>query len=226
MKANNLSVLTENQLFDAIKSDENINNTLLLEDMIKADPVYGSMVLGLIKAKKPETRAFVTYLARQIIPSSFLEVGVRRGWSTAAVALASPECKIYAFDEWHENYGGSPNPGPQFVQSELAKFGYTKPIHFISGDSHKTLRQFFTDNPSRTVDMVLIDGDHSVDGANQDLRDTMPFINVGGVMVFDDIIDCAGLQDVWDNLANTFPNFRYFSFRENKPGVAFAVRMS
>lgn len=225
MKAHTLSTMSERELFEAIKSSENIQNTLLLEDMISTDAVYGPMTLQLIKAGKPETRSFITFLARQIVPLTFLEVGVRRGWSTAAVAIASPDCQIYAFDEWHENYGGSPNPGPQFVQSELSKFGYSKPIVFISGDSHKTLPKFFKENNEK-FDMILIDGDHSVDGARQDLMDTMLHINVGGAMVFDDIIDCDGLQDVWNSLVNHFPNFKYFSYRDNKPGVACAVRIS
>lgn len=225
MKRHTLSTISEQELFEAIKSSENIQNTLLLEDMINTDTVYGPMALKLIKAGKPETRAFMTFLARQVVPSTFLEVGVRRGWSTAAVAMASPDCQIYAFDEWHENYGGSANPGPQFVQSELSKLGYNKPIVFINGDSHKTLSKFFSENDEK-FDMVLIDGDHSVEGAHQDLMDTMPHINIGGVMVFDDIVDCEGLQGVWDSLIKSFPNFRYFSFRENKPGVACAVRIS
>lgn len=225
MKRHNLSTMSEQELFEAIKSSENVQNTLLLENMISTDTFYGPMTLELIKAGKPETRSFVTFLARQIVPLTFLEVGVRRGWSTAAVAMASPDCQIYAFDEWHENYGGAPNPGPQFVQSELSKLGYNKPIVFISGDSHKTLPKFFKEN-DETFDMILIDGDHSVEGAWQDLMDTMPHINVGGVMVFDDIIDCDGLQDVWNNLVNHFPNFKYFSYRGNKPGVACAVRIS
>ena len=225
MRVHNLSSIPESQIFEAIKSPENIKNTLLLEDMIKTDSHYGPMALDLIKDGKPETRAFVTFLARQIVPSTFLEIGVRRGWSTAAVAIASPDCQIYAFDEWHENYGGSPNPGPQFVQNELEKFGYTKPIVFINGNSHKTLPSFFRGN-NETFDMILVDGDHSVDGARQDLMDTMPHINVGGAMVFDDTVDCEGLQEVWDGLVKAFPNFRYFSYRDNKPGVAFAIRVS
>lgn len=225
MKKHNLSMMSEQELFAAVRSPENIKNTLLLEDAMSTDTLYGPMALKLLKAGKPETRAFVTFLARQVIPSNFLEIGVRRGWSTAAVAMASPDCQIYAFDEWHENYGGSPNPGPGFVQSELSKFGYNKPIVFINGDSHKTLPKFFKEN-NETFDMILVDGDHSVDGARQDLMDTMPHINVGGVMIFDDVVDGEGLQEVWNELIKTFPNFKYFSYRDNKPGVAFAIRVS
>lgn len=224
MKEHNLASMTDEQLFTMIKSDENINATKQLSDMLSTDPIFGPMVIDLLNNRRPETRAFVTFFARQIIPSSFLEVGVRRGWSTAAVVLASPECEVYAFDEWHVNYANVPNPGPTFVTEELRKFGYNKPIHFVSGNSHETLRAFFNQNPDKTMDMVLVDGDHSVEGARQDLMDTMPHISVGGVMIFDDIVDCTGLHDVWNNLADTFPNFKYFSYRGNKPGVACAVR--
>lgn len=226
MRIHNLHSLTGEELFTKVRSSENIDDTKKLLDMIATDTVYGQMTIDLIKARNPETRTFVTFLARHIVPASFLEVGVRRGWSTAAVALASPECEIYAFDEWHENYGGVPNPGPSFVTEELKKFGYVKPINFISGDSHKTLPDFFNHNPDKLFEMVLIDGDHTVEGATQDLMDTMPHIAVGGAIVFDDIVDCEGLQDVWNRLANHFPNFKYFSYRENKPGVACAIRIS
>lgn len=226
MKQHNLSSLSDEQLFAMVKSEENMNATKQLSSMLSTDPIFGPMVLDLLNKSQPETRAFVTFLARQIVPATFLEVGVRRGWSTAAVAIASPDCQIYAFDEWHVNYAGVPNPGPQFVQDELSKFGYNKTINFISGNSHVTLRDFFGKNPDKMMDMILIDGDHSVEGATQDLMDTMPHVTVGGAVVFDDIIDCAGLQDVWNNLFNHFPNFKYFSYRGNKPGVACAIRTS
>lgn len=225
MKNHTLSSMSDKDLFDAVKSDENINNTKLLSNMLSTDPIYGPMVMDLLNCNKPETRAFVTYIARQIAPMSFLEVGVRRGWSTAAVAIASPECEIYAFDQWHINYAGVPNPGPSFVTGELAKLGYTKPIHFVNGNSHETIKIFFKENPNKLIDLILVDGDHSPEGALLDLMDTMPHIAVGGVMIFDDLINHLGLQDVWDNLSKTFPNFKYFSFRENEPGVGCAVRV-
>lgn len=225
MRKHNLLSLSDEELVAMLKSSDNINNTNKLHDMLTTDPIYGKMVIDLLSKNEPETRAFVTFLANQIVPSTFLEVGVRRGWSTAAVAIASPECEIYAFDEWHINYAGVPNPGPDFVTEELRKFGYNKPINFISGNSHVTLRDFFSKNPDKMMDMILIDGDHSVEGATQDLMDTMGHVSIGGAMVFDDIVDCTGLQEVWDRLANSFPNFRYFSYRGNKPGVGFAIRI-
>lgn len=97
-------------------------------------------------------------------------------------------------------------------------------------------------------DMILVDGDHSTLGAYQDLLDVMPHIRPGGVLVFDDIapdlssIDDAGLaairkemgpdphgwgdlHGVWHAIQERFPNYKYFEFRQDSPGIAFAVRL-
>lgn len=226
MRSHNLLSMSEDQVFDLIKSPDNIAATKTLQILFDTDEIYGKQVTDLLDAGLPETRAFVTFLARQIAPSTYLEIGVRRGWSTAAVASASPDCDIYAFDGWHANYAGVPNPGPSFVQDEMKKFGYTKPINFINGDSHQTIPQFFSDNPDKMFDMILVDGDHSDEGAWLDLKDTMPHIAIGGIMIFDDILDYEGLRKLWQGLHEKFPNFKYFSYLGNRPGVGFAVRTS
>ncbi len=224
MREHNLLSMSEDQIFELVRSSENISATRQLQSIFESDPIYGQQVLDLLNVSAPETRAFVTFLARTIVPASYLEVGVRRGWSTCAVGLASPNCDIYAFDGWHINYGGVPNPGPDFVQAELAKFGYTKPVTFVGGDSHQTLPAFFAQHPNKMLEMILIDGDHSVEGARRDLLDTMPHVALGGIMIFDDIFDIPPLHNVWTDLSKDFPNFKYFSFARNKPGVGFAIR--
>lgn len=224
MKEHNLLSMSEQQIFDLVKSPENIEATKNLKPLFESDPIYGKMAVDWLNISQPESRAFITFLARTLVPSTYLEVGVRRGWSTAAVALASPNCDIYAFDEWHVNYASVPNPGPSFVQDEMKKVGYTKPIIFVSGDSHATLRQFFSTHPDKMLEMILIDGDHSTAGALQDLEDTMPHVAVGGIMIFDDILDIPELNEVWKGLKNKFPNFKYYSFLQTKPGVGFAIR--
>jgi predicted O-methyltransferase YrrM len=226
MKDHILHTYTENQLFDLIKSSDNIEFVKNIVSKMEPDPVYGSILMGLLNNSLPETRSFVSFIAKTIQPSTYLEVGVRRGWSLGTVVSAAPECEVWAFDEWHENYGGSPNPGPAFIEQEMAKLGYTKPIHFVNGNSHTTLRHFFSENPNMLLDMILIDGDHTVDGAFQDLMDTMSHISINGAVVFDDILDCGGLAGVWNDMIKHFPNFRYYSFLRNKPGVGFAIRVS
>lgn len=97
-------------------------------------------------------------------------------------------------------------------------------------------------------DMVLVDGDHSTLGAYQDLVDVMPHIRPGGVLVFDDIAPdlssfdeaslasvrkemgpdphgWGGLLGVWHAIQERFPNYKYFEFTQDSPGIAFAVRV-
>lgn len=96
-----------------------------------------------------------------------------------------------------------------------------------------------------SFDLITIDGDHSLLGAYQDLTDTMPFCAVGGAVVFDDISpDLAAvspeavraergedphgwgdLLGVWRAIQREFPEFRYFEYSQNPPGVGLAVRM-
>ena len=139
------------------------------------DWVYADIVTALLTA------------SNFIKPGNYLEIGVRRGRSLAAVVSQSPNVNVYAFDMWMENYGNNPNPGPEFVQEEMEKFGYTKPINFVNGNSHETLSQFFKKHPHIEFDMITVDGDHSYEGALQDLRDVLPHLAIGGIMVFDDI---------------------------------------
>ncbi|HLM02429.1 MAG TPA: class I SAM-dependent methyltransferase, partial [Pyrinomonadaceae bacterium] len=196
------------------------------------------------------------WLARELQPKNYLEVGVRRGFSMAVAASRSPETEIYGFDLWLPDYAGVANPGSRFVQSELRKLGYKKKIHFISGDSHQMLPAFFSGGKTGTwknrlktfraaknrpaeFDLIVIDGDHSLLGAYQDLADTMPHCAVGGAVVFDDILPEAlqrekdepdphgwgDLLGVWHAVEKQFPNFRYFEFLSDMPGVGVAVRL-
>lgn len=170
---------------DALELTEKLdpdNYTRFLEDYYKAglenlgdDWDYADIVTVLL------------VVSNLIKPNNYLEIGVRRGRSLAAVVVHSPDVNIYAFDMWMDNYGKNPNPGPEFVQREMKKFSYSKHIKFINGNSHETLPKFFQENPNIEFDLITVDGDHSYEGALQDLRDVLPHLTIGGVIVFDDI---------------------------------------
>lgn len=236
------------KLFQAISAGENCAFVRTVLSTLTFDPVWTQRILAQVTAGQIEVRCFLAWLARELSPRTYLEVGVRRGFSMAVVAARCPDVEICGFDSWLPGYGGVENPGPEFVQAELEKVGYRKEVYFVAGDSHKTLPSFFRGRRrehSNTFDMITIDGDHSLRGAYRDLLDTMPHCSVGGVVVFDDIapdpsqLDPGALEaergedprgwgdllGVWRAIQRQFTNFRYFEYLQNSPGVGLAVRL-
>jgi predicted O-methyltransferase YrrM len=162
-----------------------------------------------------------------IRPRTYLEIGVRRGRSIAMVAYATPKADLYGFDLWVANYAGMENPGPDFVESELRKIGASGKIEFISGNSHETLPAFFAQHPGLELDLVTVDGDHSDEGASEDLLSVLPRIARGGAVVFDDVSHPLhpNLSRVWSNaLQDCGLRFVSRAYTALGYGVAVAVR--
>ena len=159
-------------------------------------------------------------------PKRYLEIGVRRGRSVCAVASSAPACSMFLFDIWIQDYAGMDNPGPDFVLSELAKVGHNGECYFVDGNSHETLPRFFHENPGISFDLITVDGDHTLQGAAQDLLDVLPHLSVGGAVVFDDIChpDHPGLNDVWSEMVCQDSRFSSFTYDDAGFGVGFALR--
>lgn len=165
--------------------------------------------------------------SRLVGPSTYVEIGVRRGRSMAMVAAASPDVRLLGFDLWMPDYAGMPNPGPEFVQAELKRAGHRGGLELFSGDSHVTVPRFFADNPSLLVDLITVDGDHSHDGALADLRTVIPRLAVGGVLVFDDIVHPLHpyLLDVFRHAVAEDGGLVMGEYTELGYGVAVAIRV-
>lgn len=165
-------------------------------------------------------------LAPIIRPRSYLEVGVRRGRSVAAIAAEAPECDIVMFDMWQQNYAGMDNPGPELVAAELAKAGHKGKTEFVNGNSHETLPAYFRNHPDAVFDIITVDGDHTNTGAAQDLADVLPHLAIGGAIVFDDVCHhkLLGLKQVWGRLIADDRRFSSWIYDDVGYGVAFAIR--
>jgi len=249
-------------LFGAMAEPENRRFVATVLGALTEDPKWTTTIFEQVTAGAVELRAALAWLARELRPRAYLEVGVRRGLSMAMVAARCPNVEICGFDLWIPEYAGVSNPGPAFVQSELRKVGYARQVHFVDGDSHRTLPAFFGHRRGSLLDrmrvqrwrrgrpalfdLITVDGDHSLLGAYQDLRDVVPHCAVGGAVVFDDIApdltrvgrsalmaergpDPHGWGDllgVWRAVGQEFGNFRFFEYTHHPPGVGVAVRLA
>jgi predicted O-methyltransferase YrrM len=159
-------------------------------------------------------------------PDAYLEIGVRRGHSMSMVAAHAPQCSIYGFDLWVQDYAGLHNPGKAFVEQQLARVGFTGRAQFTDGDSASTVPSFLAEHPDLYFDLITVDGDHSARGARLDLGHVLPRLKVGGVVVFDDLINPAHpeLLGVWNETVASRADMTSWTFAEAGFGVAFALR--
>lgn len=165
-------------------------------------------------------------LAAIIRPRHYLEIGVRRGHSMSMVAANAPEARIYGFDLWVQDYAGLENPGEAFVRTQLTRVGYRGRVEFTAGDSANTVPAFLAAHRDLYFDLITVDGDHSARGARLDLVHVLPRLTIGGVLVFDDLVNPSHpeLRAVWNETVASDPRFATWSFDEAGFGVAFAVR--
>lgn len=199
-----LADMTQSEFTDAVASSENRDFTVRTMRALSADPVWTDRIVERIEVGDVETRIVIAFLARELSPRTYLEVGVRRGFSMGMVIARAPEVDVFGFDIWVENYAGIANPGIDFVRREMETLGHEGRLRLFTGDSHETLPAFFhgeqehagsiadnsddhTENREGTFDLITVDGDHSLTGAYQDLVDTMPHCTIGGAVIFDDI---------------------------------------
>jgi predicted O-methyltransferase YrrM len=144
----------------------------------------------------------------------------------AMVAAMRPEAQLVGFDLWISNYSGMENPGPQFVQQELERVGYRGKAEFISGNSRQTIPEYFRAHPDAYFDVITVDGDHSLRGATTDLKNVIPRLKVGGVLVFDDIVNLWHLhmEKVWRKAAEKGKRFTTYRFDEVGYGIALGIK--
>jgi predicted O-methyltransferase YrrM len=158
----------------------------------------------------PDIRSLLYHLAETYKPKRYLEIGVRRGYSMAMVALASPKTSIVGIDMWVANYGGEKNASPGAVEDQLRAMGYEYKIVFLNGNSHIILPQWFADHPGESFDLILVDADHTEAGALEDLQACLPHLSPGGFLVFDDLHD-PELQRAWQAIQGQQPELEYYS---------------
>jgi hypothetical protein len=123
--------------------------------------------------------------ARTHIVQRYLEIGVRDGDSLRQVVANSQTVGVlYMADTWGDQYGGTGRGTGMHIERLLDDLGYQGERVFLVGDSRQTIPQM---RPQQWADLILIDGDHSAEGALADLKNCWPRLVPGGRLVFHDV---------------------------------------
>ena len=146
-----------------------------------------------------------------IAPRTYLEIGTRAGGSFWAIGQAlAPGAVMVSVDLPGGPWGLMHSQQPKRLVAEtLRARGHV--VYEIEGDSHAPavrgqVREVLA---GRAVDVLFIDGDHTLAGVRADWRDYAPLVRPGGLVVFHDLILSAEFPDcrvglLWQELAPQF----------------------
>ncbi len=142
----------------------------------------------------PEAGLLLHALVRNIRPRTVVETGTFLGASTVWMASALDDGgALVAFDDF-----GPVRPGPwreaglegdrlTLVRDRLERAGLLSCVTLHKGDSATEIVRARADLRARGgVDLALIDGDHTVEGATRDFWAVEPVLNTGGYILLHD----------------------------------------
>jgi hypothetical protein len=137
-------------------------------------------------------RAALEGILSQLKPNLALEIGTAQGGSLRRIAEHSSE--VHSFD--------------QQLPPEPERF---PDVHFHTGDSHQILRPWLDEirAEGRSLDFVLVDGDHSAHGVRADIRDILESGALDGVMLLHDSMNPEVRRGIRATEIAGHPSVRY-----------------
>ncbi len=116
---------------------------------------------------------------------TLLEIGRKFGGSTVIMASALSTGKLYSIDV------------VRHTEAEKNTESLSGKIVFIDGNSSKCKWE-------KKIDLLFIDGDHSYEGVKSDVKHFCPWVELGGYVVFHDVIGKKStLTSIWQKLLKT-----------------------
>lgn len=131
----------------------------------------------------PNYYPFFYGLGKCLMPSSYLEIGTRYGYSLVAIYLGAKDklSQITSIDlqEYEEN-------SQNYAKENLLSKGYKGQYEFMVGSSQDVgIKQ---NVKGRLYDLVFVDGDHSYQGALNDIVCYWDNVAPGKFMIIDDVL--------------------------------------
>lgn len=104
---------------------------------------------------------------------SYLEIGISDGF-TLSYAIKGWNLKhIVLCDTWGKESGGTGRGNHNHIEVLLRELNFKGNVTFLDGDSKKLVPKYFDENPDVFFDFIFVDGDHSPEGVQLDLDNTI-----------------------------------------------------
>jgi cephalosporin hydroxylase len=133
--------------------------------------------------------------------------GTLWGWCQ----IAEPDAVIVSID-----LPGAMMDLPVAPVAELARFARERQqLHFLRSDSHDqaTVQELRTLLGERQIDLLMIDGDHSLEGVRADFDLYSPLVAAGGFVAFHDILThddrSAEVARFWREVRGRYPHVEF-----------------
>jgi cephalosporin hydroxylase len=154
-------------------------------------------------------------LLRGISPGCVVEIGTHRGGSLYAwCRVASPSALLVSIDLPGGEFGGGYDEAAIETMRTYARPG--QQLSFLRKDSHapQTLDELRGILAGRSVDFLMIDGDHTRAGVAADFEMYGPLVGSGGVIAFHDIVpgpaaNVGGVPDFWQETRRGFEHYEF-----------------
>jgi len=184
----------------------------------------------------PEVGEILYSLARNLKPETVVEIGSFIGYSSICLAQAiednaEEKGRVYAIDNFlpHINNPNLPMDIEntfELAQSNAKKAGLENRIEFVKGFSSDVAEELLS--RIDTIDILMIDGDHTYKGVLEDYNNYHPKVRKGGIIILHDIFPrkCGwwGPRIILDTLKRSVfrPLYEIFEF-ETPEGYGLAV---
>ncbi len=128
-------------------------------------------------------------LCHKLRPTKILELGSSVGIASLYMSAAFPEAQIVTIEG-----------DPKIAQIAKANFDQfrRKNIQLVNANFDKVLDDILV--KMQTVDLALIDGNHTKEATLRYFHEILEFCNEGSVLIFDDINWSTGMQEAWKEI--------------------------
>lgn len=141
-------------------------------------------------ALKPAYLAQLIYrLAGDQKPGNIIELGTCLGVTTAYLAKAAPQAKIFSIE-------GCPETAA--IAAENLKKLHIQNVDLRTGNFDTLLPELIRDIPA--LDFVFVDGNHRKESTLNYFKWCLPKLSDNSIMIFDDIYWSKGMKEAWKEI--------------------------